>query len=83
VREELDGVLHVDPDGAGMHLVGWLLNGMAAEDVCSRAASEGVELLPSSSYRAEPGPEGVLLGFSEVAERSLPRGVRRLGKAMM
>ena len=81
-REELDGILHVDPDGTGMHLVGWLLNGMAAEDLCRRAASEGLELLPLSSYRARPGPEGVLLGFSEVGERSLQRGVKHLRKAL-
>ncbi len=83
IRGELDGLLHVDPDMTGMHLVGWLSNGMTAEDVCGRAASEGLELLPLSSYRAEPGPEGVLLGFSEVGERSLQRGVKRLRKILV
>ena len=43
VGEELDGLLHVDPDETGMHLVGWLRNGMTAEDVCRRAAGEGLE----------------------------------------
>jgi GntR family transcriptional regulator/MocR family aminotransferase len=83
IREELDGVLHVDPDETGMHVVGWLRNGMAAEDVCRRAAKEGLDLLPLSSYRAKAGPEGVLLGFSEVGERSLLRGVRLLRKALV
>ena len=83
VEEKLDGLLHVDPDETGMHLVGWLRNGMVAEDVCRRAAKEGLELLPLSSYRAEAGPEGVLLGFSEVGEPSLLRGVRLLRKALV
>lgn len=83
VEEELDGLLHVDPDETGMHLVGWLRSGMVAEDVCRRAVKEGLELLPLSSYRAEAGPEGVLLGFSEVGEPSLLRGVRLLRKALV
>jgi GntR family transcriptional regulator/MocR family aminotransferase len=83
VGEELDGLLHVDPDETGMHLVGWLRNGMVAEDVCGRAVKEGLELLPLSSYRAEAGPEGVLLGFSEVGEPALLRGVRLLRKALV
>lgn len=83
VEEKLDGLLHVDPDETGMHLVGWLRNGMVAEDVCRRAAKEGLELLPLSSYRAEAGPEGVLLGFSEAGEPSLLRGVRLLRKALV
>jgi GntR family transcriptional regulator/MocR family aminotransferase len=83
IGEELDGLLHVDPDETGMHLVGWLLNGMTAEDVCRRAAGDRLDVLPLSSYRAEPGPEGVLLGFSEVGERSLQRGVKLLRKALV
>ena len=83
VEEELDGLLHVDPDETGMHLVGWLRNGMVGEDVCRRAAQEGLELLSLSSYRTEAGPEGVLLGFSEVGERALLRGVRLLRKALV
>ena len=83
VEEELVGLLHVDPDETGMHLVGWLRHGMVAEDVCRRAAKEGLELLPLSSYRAEAGPEGMLLGFSEVGEPSLLRGVRLLREALV
>lgn len=83
VEEELDGLLHVDSDQTGMHLVGWLRDGVVAEDVCRRAAMEGLELLPLSSYRARAGPEGVLLGFSEVGERALLQGVRRLRKVLV
>lgn len=82
IGNELEGLLHVDPDKTGMHLVGWLHNGMTAEEVCRRATAERLELLPLSSYRAEPGPEGVLLGFSEVGERSLQRAVKRLRKIL-
>ena len=82
VRAELGGLLHVDPDETGMHLVGWLRNGMTGEEACARAAEEGLELLPLSSYRAAPGPEGVLLGFSEVGERSLQQGVKLLRRAL-
>ena len=82
-KRELGGLLHVDSDETGMHLVGWVRNGMTAEEVCRRAAEERLELLPLSSYRSEPGPEGVLLGFSEVGERALQRGVKRLRRALI
>ncbi len=82
-KKELEGLLHVEPDQTGMHLVGWLQNGMSAEEACRRAAEEKLELLPLSSYRSAPGPEGVLLGFSEVGERSLQRGVKRLRRALI
>lgn len=82
-KNELDGLLHLDHDQTGMHVVGWLRNGMAAEDVCRRAAEEGLELLPLASYRAKAGPEGVLLGFSEVGEPTLLRGVRLLRRALV
>ncbi|MCB1694197.1 MAG: PLP-dependent aminotransferase family protein, partial [Pseudomonadales bacterium] len=38
VRDELDGLLRVDPDETGMHLVGWLPGSMVADDVCRKAA---------------------------------------------
>lgn len=82
VEAELDGLLRVEPDETGTHLVGWLRNGMVAEEVCGRAVEEGLELLPLSSYRAKAGPEGVLLGFSEVGEPALRRGVRLLRKVL-
>ncbi len=83
VGEQLDGLLRVEPDETGMHLVGWLRAGVSAEEVCRRAAAEGLELLPLSSYRARAGPEGVLLGFSEVDERALRHGVSLLRKALV
>ena len=78
IGDQLHGLLQVSPDETGMHLVGWLPDGMEAQDVCSRAVHEGLFLLPLSSYRAAPGPEGVLIGFSEVGERLLRSGVTRL-----
>jgi GntR family transcriptional regulator/MocR family aminotransferase len=82
-KTELDGLLHLDPDETGMHLVGWVRNGMTAYEVCKRAAAERLELLPLSSFRSKPGPEGVLLGFSEVGERPLQRAVKRLRQALI
>lgn len=82
VRAELDGLIDVTPDETGMHLVGWVRNGMTGTQVCELAAAAGLELLPLSSYRSAPGPEGVLMGFSQVGERALARGVRVLRDAL-
>lgn len=77
-RTDLEGLVELDADETGMHLVAWLRHGMSADELCRQAQPAGLELLPLSSYRSEPGAEGVLLGFSEVGERSLQRAVKRL-----
>jgi GntR family transcriptional regulator/MocR family aminotransferase len=78
IGDQFHGLLQVSPYETGMHLVGWLPDDIVAQDVCRRAAHEGLILLPLSSYRAAPRPEGVLPGFSEVSERLLQSGVTRL-----
>jgi GntR family transcriptional regulator/MocR family aminotransferase len=80
---ELEGLLDVRAAEAGMHLVGWLPEGI--DDVCAsrQAAAHGVEAPPLSLYSLAPLRRGgLLLGYTAVGEKEILEGVRRLAKAL-
>ena len=83
VRQHLTGVIHVEPDQTGMHLVGWIQNGMTEIEVCRRAGEMGIVLSPLSAYEVNAGKaQGVLMGFSAVGERTLTQAVKNLQVAL-
>lgn len=49
-QRDLSGLLHVQPAGAGMHLLGWLPEGVNDRLVSQRAAARGVDAYPLSRY---------------------------------
>ncbi len=80
---ELHGLLDVAPGEAGMHLIGWLPEGID-DRVAHRAALDaGVEVTPLSAYCLEPRPRGALrLGYTGFSPRQLWEGVRRLAETL-
>lgn len=81
--QELQGLLDVRPADAGMHLVGWLPAGTDDKIASARAMAQGI-LAPalSSFYLGEPGPPGLLLGYTGVPENEIRDGVRKLRVAL-
>jgi len=83
VQRDLGGVIEVQPDEAGLHLVGWLPEGMDADAVSLRAARYGVDAQPLSAFcLRRRGRGGVLLGYAGYDERQIRRGVRQLALAL-
>jgi GntR family transcriptional regulator/MocR family aminotransferase len=77
--QELKGLLEVRPADAGMHLIGWLPPGTDDNGASARAQAHGVYAPALSSfYLNEPGPPGLLLGYTGVSEQEIREGVRRL-----
>ena len=81
-RELLSGVLQLAPDAAGLHLVGWLQNGMTDAQATALCARQGVETTPLSRFVLDPVahavPQALLLsyaGFSDVAIRAAVRAM--------
>jgi GntR family transcriptional regulator / MocR family aminotransferase len=75
----------LEPAGiaAGLHLVAWLPPDLNEETVIMAAAGEGVAVGGVSTYRlsrAEPG--GLIFGYSDLNERQITDGVRRLARAI-
>ncbi len=82
-RRELGGLLAVGPSDAGMHLVGWLPEGVDDRAVSARAAAEGVVVPPLSRYYLEaPQRSGLLLGYAAASPDLIRKGVRRLTVAL-
>ena len=74
----------LEPAGiaAGLHLVAWLPEDLDEEAVIAAAAREGVAVAGVSPYRLSPAPRGGLIfGYSNLSERPIADGVRRLARA--
>jgi GntR family transcriptional regulator/MocR family aminotransferase len=82
-RKELAGLLEVQPQDAGMHLAGWLAEGVDDAAASRKAFEHGVEAPPLSAYAIEPlSRGGLLLGFTATGTREIREGVRRLASAL-
>jgi GntR family transcriptional regulator/MocR family aminotransferase len=83
VQRELSGLLHVPPSDAGMHLVGWLPDGVDDEAVSRRAAAQGIAAVPLSAYTlAAHCQPALVLGYTALNERAIHSGIRRLAQAL-
>jgi GntR family transcriptional regulator / MocR family aminotransferase len=84
IKSKLPGLLEVNPDEAGMHLVGWLPPGVNDVDAARSANEHGVEVGRLSNYYIEPQRRGALtLGYSAYEPREIRKGVRRLAEALI
>jgi GntR family transcriptional regulator/MocR family aminotransferase len=82
-RHALGGLLDIAPAEAGMHLVGWLTDGMDDRAASIQAAEHGIEALPLSAYAMEPMARGgLLLGYTSVDVPEIRAGVRQLAHAL-
>ncbi|HET8675070.1 MAG TPA: PLP-dependent aminotransferase family protein [Blastocatellia bacterium] len=82
-RRELGGALELEPDEAGMHLVGRLPSGADDRAVSRKANKLGVEASPLSLYFIERArTSGLILGYAGYDEREIRKGVRLLAAAL-
>jgi len=82
-RRQLAGLLDAPPAEAGMHLLGWLPEGMDDRVASQRAAVQGVDAFPLSTYCLEATRRGaLLLGYAAVNEQEIEEGVSRLARAL-
>lgn len=80
---ELAGLLELAPAAAGMHLVGWLPQGVNDRVAVQRAAAQGVWTSPLSLFGIEPvRHHALLLGYTAVDAREIVAGVHRLARAL-
>jgi GntR family transcriptional regulator/MocR family aminotransferase len=82
-RRELSGLLDVQPAEAGMHLLGWLPDGVDDRIASQWAAAHGVDAFPLPTYCLEATPRGaLLLGYTATNEQEIQDGVSRLAHAL-
>ncbi len=67
----MGSMLDVTPAKAGMHLIGWLPDGVSDREVSRRAAEEGLTLAPVSTYCINQNLRGgLLLGYTAYDEKT-------------
>lgn len=82
-KRELEGLLDIQPSDAGMHLIGWLPEGIDDRAVSSAACAAGVEVTPLSAYSIEPQQRGGLrLGYTGYTPREILHAARKLATAL-
>jgi GntR family transcriptional regulator/MocR family aminotransferase len=83
IRHELAAWLTVDATPAGLHLVGWLKDGLDDRVVAEAAAAQGIDVAPVSSYTLLPdGRHGLVMGYAMLSEAEIVAGVRTLKRAL-
>jgi GntR family transcriptional regulator/MocR family aminotransferase len=76
-RKQLGGLLEVERADAGMHLVGWLPDGVSDVEMSKKGAERGLKLSPVSGYyQTKPARGGFVLGYTAFDERQIRDGVR-------
>jgi len=82
-ERELAGLLEISRAESGMHLVGYLPEGVDDQAASDVAASFGVEASALSAYALLPQPRGgLLLGYTAFSQPDIRQGVRRLAQAL-
>jgi GntR family transcriptional regulator/MocR family aminotransferase len=82
-EKHLSGLLKLSPVEAGLQTIGWLKNGLSAEEVCSAAARRNVDVIPIDRFtRKIVGPQAIQIGFAAVDECAIEKGVKVLAGVM-
>jgi GntR family transcriptional regulator/MocR family aminotransferase len=82
INEKLGHAIELSADDAGMHLVGWLPNGVDVAELSRLIASENVDAQPLSAFAINPMTRGGLLfGYTGVNEREIVEGVDSIARA--
>ena len=83
-EKQLKGLLKVREADAGMHLIGWLPDGIRAERVAEKAAQINLKVSPIAAYSFNPHPpNGLILGYASYNERQIKEGVSLLKKILL
>ncbi|MBM3785739.1 MAG: PLP-dependent aminotransferase family protein [Acidobacteria bacterium] len=78
-RQKLRGLLEVPAKDAGMHLLGWLPQGVDDLAISRDLMDAGVETLPLSQFAAPAGDRGgLLLGYAPFDERDTIAGIDKM-----
>lgn len=87
VDEELGGVLRIGASCTGLHVTGWLPDGVDDTEVSRRAKELGLHASPLSTHYLSRHPDqrvpgGLILHYAAVTPPAIVRGVRTLAVAV-
>lgn len=75
--------IDVEPDDAGLHIVGWLPDGVDDKEVSAHLDEHDIVALPLSFYSERPlGRSGLLLGYGGIPEDEIDDEVHRMAEIL-
>lgn len=82
-KKYLAGRLEVSPAEAGMHLIGWLPEGVSDREVSRRAMEANLKISPISTLCVnETLRGGLFLGYTAFDEKQIKQGVKKLARVL-
>lgn len=83
LKRETSRVIEAQANEAGLHLIGWLPEGVSDVEVSERAAHYGVDTQPLSAFSLRrDGRGGLILGYAGYDRCQILKGVERLACAL-
>jgi len=81
---DIGDAMRLEPDAAGLHMVGWLPPRASDQSATAWAAREGVDVMPLSRYSAIPPTRGaLLLGYAAFDDAEIRVGIQKLARALV
>jgi GntR family transcriptional regulator / MocR family aminotransferase len=78
-EKNLAALLEVKKADAGMHVVGWLPEGVSDKAISRKGAEQNLKLAPISAYSSKELPRGgLILGYTAFEKNQIKEGVKRL-----
>jgi GntR family transcriptional regulator / MocR family aminotransferase len=78
-EKNLTGLLSVKKADAGMHVVGWLPEGVSDKAIGGKAAEQNLKLAPISAYCVKKLRRGgLILGYTAFEKNQIKEGVKKL-----
>jgi len=84
IKQTLAGSLDIQPDQAGMHLIGWLVHNRDDRQIAYAAARVEVDVSPLSRYCLQTHQHpAILLGYTAVDEEEMETAVKKLAHVLI
>lgn len=82
-QKELSGLLEIKKNNAGMHLIGWLPEGVDDRAIAKKAVEAGIRVAPVSDYALTALKRGgLVLGYTAIDETQIREGVKTLRRVL-
>lgn len=79
LQAQANGLVEIGDSSGGLHICGWLPDGINDEQVHLAMAAEGIQAMPLSRfYQSQVKRMGLVLGFAACREEDLRAGVTKL-----
>ena len=84
VKKHLGGVLEISKADAGMHIIGWLPEGVKDDEIAQKAREINLNIAPLSNYcNRDFGRGGLIFGYTGFDEKQIEKGVKELAKVLI